>query len=155
MKSSAPRRTRPKARQTREQLDQPLDLRTGDTLSHANEVDQNGSFMPGGSGRPAVTSRIFSSVTTLGLLAGILVRRDDEILQDLLLLGLEQARIDDDALHRSLGAERDGDEAAAGLPLDFDLFERGLRIGHLGLHRLRLLHDAHEVFHAESFRRIH
>src|SRR5262245_33588546 len=57
----APRRTRSQPGQSREQLDQALDLRSGSGGGHQN------SFNPGGIGRPPATLFIFScmSVSTL------------------------------------------------------------------------------------------
>src|ERR1019366_5403418 len=65
MQYGTARRARPQPRQTRQQMNEPLDLGTRDALSHrggaSNQYHQNGSFMPGGSARPAVTSFILSS----------------------------------------------------------------------------------------------
>ena len=64
MQRGAPRRARAQARQAREQLDQPLDFGPGDVRDMA---PQNGSFMPGGKGSPAVRLCIFSAAARSAL----------------------------------------------------------------------------------------
>ena len=49
------------------------------------------------------------------------------------------------ALHLALGVQRDLDHAAARLALDFETLQLLLHVLHLGLHGLRLLHQAHDV----------
>ena len=55
----------------------------------AAALHQN-SFMPGGSGRPPVRLCIFSCNIRLDLGLGVGMGGDDEVLEDLRLLGLEQ-----------------------------------------------------------------
>ena len=79
MQRGAARRARAEARQARQQLDQALDFGAGDALGHRV---QNGSFMPGGSGRPAVTDFIFSSIRRSAFLRASSWAVDDQILED-------------------------------------------------------------------------
>ncbi len=47
----------------------------------------------------------------------------------------------------ALGRQSHADEAAAGLTFDFEALELGLHLLHFRLHGLRLLHQAHHVWH--------
>jgi hypothetical protein len=49
---------------------------------------------PGGIGRPAVSALVFSAVTRLGLVLGVLVGGDDQVLEDLDVVFLEERRVD-------------------------------------------------------------
>ena len=96
------RRARPEARQTREQLHETLDFRSGDGRGH-----QNGSFMPGGSGSPAVSACIFSCSRAVGLALGVGEGGDDEVFQDLLVGRRHQRRVDAHGLQFAFGGHRD------------------------------------------------
>jgi hypothetical protein len=78
---------------------------------------------------------------------GIGMGGDDQILENLLLFGLEQARIDIGPRERTFAIERDLDEPAARLPDDRHLAELCLHVLHAGLHLLDLLHHGAKILH--------
>src|SRR5262245_31226920 len=84
----------------------------------------------------------------LGL--GIFMRGDDQILDDLLFLGLEQALIDIDIGHPALAVERHLDEPAARLAGHCGRFELRLHLLHACLKLLYLLHHIAEILHGVS-----
>src|SRR5205085_12373129 len=53
-------------------------------------------------------------------------------------------------LQIALAVQRQLHHAAAGDPGHLDGFQLGLHLGHLGLHRLRLLHQLAKIFHQPS-----
>src|SRR3954454_448131 len=89
----------------------------------------------------------------VGLLAGVVQGRDDEILDDLGLVRDEERRVDAQALRLPLGGEDDPHHAAAGRALDLEAVELFLHGLHLLLHGLRLLHDPHQVAHSNLLSR--
>ena len=110
-------------------------------------ADQNGIFMPGGSGMPAVTLPIFGLAHFLGVAQRVVERGGDHVLEHVLVVG-EQARVDGDAAHVVLAGHRDLDEAVAGLAVDLDVGELVLHLLQVVLHRLGLLHQTGELtFH--------
>src|SRR5229473_5521456 len=75
---------------------------------------------------------------------------DDEILEDLDLVGIDERLVDLDPPQIALAADRHLDEPAAGGAGHLDGLELRLHLGHLGLHLLRLLHHLPEILHATS-----
>src|SRR6266705_12795 len=74
---------------------------------------------------------------------------DDEILEDLDLVGVDERLVDLDSPQVALAADRHLDEPAGGAG-HLDGLELRLHLGHLGLHLLRLLHHLPEILHATS-----
>ncbi len=90
--------------------------------------------MPGGSGRPPVTSDIFSCmrVSTLDLASALAATIRSSRISD--FVRLQQARVDLDAFDLALAAHDDGDETGARLALDLDGAKLLLKLLHAGLH---------------------
>src|SRR5712691_12421541 len=86
----------------------------------------------------------------LGLGAGIGVSRRNQILDDFLFRGLQQARVDRNVFQRALGAEDDGDKPAASRAGVLGRLELRLHLLHAALQLLHLAHHAHEVGHHGS-----
>ena len=77
------------------QAAQRLDQRVERRLSHARDRRgaQNGNFMPGGSGMPAVSLPIFSWLTSSARRTRVVEGGGDQVLEHVLVVG-EQARVD-------------------------------------------------------------
>ncbi len=101
---------------------------------------QNGSFMPGGSCRPAVKPPILSWRRRLDAAHGVVHGRGHQVFQHLLVV--HHRRIDADALHVVLAGHEHLDHAGAGLALDLGLGQFFLHLLHVLLHLLGLLHEA-------------
>ena len=90
---------------------------------------------------------IFSCSSRLDLGLGVGMGGDDEVLQDLDLLGLEQRGVDLHPDQLALAVQRQHHEAAAGLPLDAGALHLSLHLGHAALQLLGLLHHAGKILH--------
>src|SRR5689334_18540906 len=75
--------------------------------------------------------------------------RDDEILEDFGLLGIDERLVELDLAQIALAGERHLNEAAARRSGHLHLIEPRLHLGHLGLHLLRLLHHLAEILHGD------
>src|SRR3954453_6090454 len=81
------------------------------------------------------------------LAACVVMRGDQQVLEDFALVNLDQGGIDLDGLHFHLRGHAHGDEAAAGYAFDLDAVELFLHGLHLGLQLRRLFHHAEEISH--------
>src|SRR3990172_993575 len=86
----------------------------------------------------------------LALRLGVAARRHDQVLQDLRLLRLQEARIDAHAPHLALAVHGDHDQAAARPALDHECRKLLLYFLDAVLHIFDLLHHAHQVVHEIS-----
>src|ERR1700733_2687647 len=77
----------------------------------------------------------------------VIMRRDQQVLEDFALLRLDQRGVDLHRLHFHLGGHAHGDEAATRNTLDLDMAEFFLHRLHLRLQLRRLLHHAEKISH--------
>ena len=113
-----------------------------DTAAH-----QNGNFMPGGSGSPAVSLPIFSGAELLGAAHRVVEGGGHQVLEHVLVFG-QQAGVDGHALDVVLAGHGHLDQPGAGLAFDLDQRQFFLCALHVVLHGLGLFHQAGELaFH--------
>src|SRR5215472_2264501 len=151
MQCRPPRRARAEAGQLGEKLDQRIEFR--------HRAEGRRGTMPLRSERQLDAARQLQATRELmHFLLGmsrdfsprIVECGDDQILQHLDLFGVDQRPIDFHLLKIALAVQRQLDSATAGDTDHLDSLELGLHLGHLLLHRLRLLHQLAEIFHVSS-----
>ena len=114
MQRRAARRTRAETRQTRQQLDEALDLGACGNPRHAASEQLHAGREGQAAGE--ALHLLLHEPFDLGL--GVVVGGGDEVLEDLRLLWLQKRRIDPDPSEIALAVHGQDHEAAAGLALD-------------------------------------